>query len=168
MRPHFFVTAVSVRISISKSLMTSFFLLKESHVYSLPQNGVPPEVKSALDRLKRSDFRSRFSLTPEECAYVNNRGLSCINAHARRFITDRLSASFPLNDRKQTPMKGHPVFKAQHATATCCRSCLEKWHGIKKGRNLSDRQISFIVELIMAWIRIRAVDQTKGGQLRLF
>lgn len=49
-------------------------------------------------------------------------------------------------------MRGHPVFIAQHATATCCRGCIQKWHGIKKGRALSDQEIQLFVELIMGCI----------------
>ncbi|MBR9986125.1 MAG: DUF4186 family protein [Desulfosarcina sp.] len=49
-------------------------------------------------------------------------------------------------------MKGHLVFIAQHATATCCRGCLRKWHRIEKGRALADDEIRFVVELVMGWI----------------
>ena len=49
-------------------------------------------------------------------------------------------------------MKGHPVFIALHATAKCCRGCLEKWHRIEKGRALSEDEIGFVVELVMGWI----------------
>ena len=59
----------------------------------------------------------------------------------------------PANDGKQTPMKGHPVFIAEHATATCCRECLYKWHKIKKGEKLTDKQIDYIVNVIMEWIK---------------
>ncbi|WP_251023391.1 DUF4186 family protein [Streptomyces sp. ISL-10] len=31
-----------------------------------------------------------------------------------------------------------PVFVAQHATATCCRTCLERWHVVPAGRALDD------------------------------
>jgi exodeoxyribonuclease V alpha subunit len=54
---------------------------------------------------------------------------------------------------KQTQMKGHPVFIAQHATATCCRGCLGKWHRIEKGRALTENEIGFVVELVMGWMR---------------
>ena len=57
-----------------------------------------------------------------------------------------------LNDGAQTPMKGHPVFIAQHATATCCRSCLYKWHKIAKNKELSSEEIDYIVDIIMTWI----------------
>jgi hypothetical protein len=68
------------------------------------------------------------------------------------FISTRIVPQFPKNDGKQTPMKGHPVFIAQHATATCCRGCIQKWHRIKKGKELSDQEIQFLVELIMGSI----------------
>ena len=57
------------------------------------------------------------------------------------------------NDGKQTPMRGHPVFISQHATATCCRGCLYKWHHISKNRKLTSHEIDFIVCLIMEWIK---------------
>ena len=80
--------------------------------------------------------------------------------HAFDFINLRIAPQFPKNDGKQTPMKGHPVFIAQHATATCCRGCLQKWHRIQKGRALSDNEAEFIVSLIMGWIE----KQIGGGE----
>lgn len=49
-------------------------------------------------------------------------------------------------------MKGHPVFIAQHATGTCCRSCLEKWHHIRKNKNMTEDDIKYVVDIIMSWI----------------
>jgi hypothetical protein len=46
---------------------------------------------------------------------------------------------------KQTQMKGHTVFIAQYATATCCRGCSQKWHRIEKGKTISDSEIKFVV-----------------------
>ena len=57
---------------------------------------------------------------------------------------------------KQTPMKGHPVFIAQHATATCCRGCLKKWHRIEKERALNDDEVEFVVEMVLGWILEKA------------
>lgn len=50
-------------------------------------------------------------------------------------------------------MRGHPVFIAQHATATCCRGCIEKWHKIPKKIELSDNQQKYLVSIIMEWIK---------------
>ncbi|NOY54014.1 MAG: DUF4186 domain-containing protein [Deltaproteobacteria bacterium] len=111
-------------------------------------------------RLARSSFRSRFRLDPKEFAYLADKGDEIIRRHGEDFIRNRLAPASPKNDGRQTPMRGHPVFTAQHATATCCRSCLAKWHGIPKGAPLTDAEINYIVEIIMAWIG----EQTTDGQ----
>ncbi|WP_343503214.1 DUF4186 domain-containing protein [Alloyangia pacifica] len=105
-----------------------------------------------FERLARSKFRSRFRLGPKERDYANAKGRAVILSHARDFISDRLAPAEPRNDGKQTPMRGHPVFVAQHATATCCRGCLAKWHGLAAGRALSDDEQAQVVAVILAWI----------------
>jgi hypothetical protein len=91
-------------------------------------------------------------LTDKDRQYIRDKGIDTIRSHATDFITSRLAPSYPNNDGKHTPMKGHPVFIAQHATATCCRGCLEKWYKIEKGRALTDDEIGFVVDLVMGWI----------------
>ena len=103
-------------------------------------------------RLARSSFRSRFRLGAKERAYCRDEGRDIIDAHARDFIARRLAPAQPANDGRQTPMRGHPVFIAQHATATCCRTCLRKWHGLAEGRALSEEEQSHIVAILMTWI----------------
>ncbi len=103
-------------------------------------------------KLSRSKFRSSFHLSKKDKEYVTNKGLDKIREHAYDFVKKRLAPSQILNDGKQTPMRGHPVFIAQHATATCCRGCLYKWHKIKAGTNLSCEQIEYVVNVIMKWI----------------
>lgn len=109
-------------------------------------------MEDIFGKLSRSKFRSSFHLSKKDKEYVNNKGLDKIREHAYDFIKKRLAPSQILNDGKQTPMRGHPVFIAQHATATCCRGCLYKWHKIKAGTNLSCEQIEYIVNVIMKWI----------------
>ena len=105
-----------------------------------------------LKALARSKFRSSFRLDDKDKLYVERLGLAKIEAHARDFITARLAPAKPKKDGKQTPFKGHPVFKAQHATATCCRGCLSKWHKIAKNKALTKPQIDLVIKIIMAWI----------------
>lgn len=109
-------------------------------------------VDSALDKLEVSKFRSSFYLTKKEREYFETKGEDIIRSHARDFIRQKLAPAEPFNDGKQTPMHGHPVFKAQHATATCCRGCLEKWYKVPQHKELTDAQQEKIVNLIMAWI----------------
>lgn len=110
-------------------------------------------VDKKLKELNKSKFRSSFHLRKKEIAYIDKVGMEKIKEHAYDFVRCKLAVKEPENDGKQTPMKNHPVFIAQHATATCCRGCLEKWHHISKGRELSDNEINYIVCLIMEWIK---------------
>ena len=111
-----------------------------------------PERKALFDRLAKSDFRSRFRLTEKDRAYIAEKGIERLRKHAEDFVEKRLSGENPANDGQQTPMKGHPVFVAQHATACCCRSCLEKWHRIPAGKELNAEEQRYIVDVLMNWI----------------
>ncbi len=111
------------------------------------------DIDELFTALSRSRFRSRFRLRGREANYLRQRGLETILEHARQFVESRLANAEPANDGKQTPMKNHPVFIAQHATATCCRGCLEKWHRISKGQTLSVAEVDYIVGIIERWLR---------------
>jgi len=106
----------------------------------------------AFGRLARSKFRSRFHLSAEDRKYIADKGIDVIRRHAEDFIRTRLAPACPPNDGRQTPMRGHPVFKAQHATATCCRGCLEKWWKVPKGTEIPLERQSRIVDFLMSWI----------------
>jgi hypothetical protein len=106
--------------------------------------------------LSRSAFRQRQRLGPREAEYLESKGLAVVVEHARDLIDKRLAPAEPRNDGKQTPFKGHPVFIAQHATATCCRGCLEKWHQIPKGRELSPEEQNHVVGALERWLRIQS------------
>lgn len=108
---------------------------------------------NTLDNLSKSKFRSSFHLNKKMKEYILEKGIDKIEEHAYDFINKRLKPAFIENDGKQTPMRGHPVFIGQHATATCCRSCLEKWHHIPKGTELRDEEVDNIVKLIVKWIK---------------
>lgn len=110
-------------------------------------------MEEILYKLSKSKFRSSFHLNKKMKDYVLEKGIDKIKEHAYDFINTRLKPRYIKNDGKQTPMKGHPVFIAQHATATCCRSCLEKWHHIEKGRELTTEEVDYIVNIIINWIK---------------
>ena len=100
-----------------------------------------------------SKFRSSFHLNNKMKEYVKSKGEDVVRGHAVDFINERLKPEFPKNDGKQTPMRQvHPVFIAQHACACCCRGCLEKWYNIRRGRELTNDEVLYIVDLLMKWI----------------
>ena len=111
-----------------------------------------PTVSDALARLSASKFRSSFRLSRRDLAYLEEKGQEVIRSHAENFVRQKLAPAEPANDGKQTPMSGHPVFKALHATACCCRGCLEKWYRVPQHRELTDAEQEAIVKILMAWI----------------
>lgn len=110
-------------------------------------------IDNKLYGLSKSKFRSSFHLNKKLIDYIDRNGFDKIEEHAYDFIRKNIACSNPINDGKQTPMKNHPVFIAQHACACCCRNCLYKWHKIPKGRELKENEITYLVCLIMEWIK---------------
>jgi predicted Fe-S protein YdhL (DUF1289 family) len=111
------------------------------------------EPDEVFSRLTRSAFRQRFRLAEREQNYLDERGLETVLEHARRFIDERLAPECPTRDGKQTPYRGHPVFVAQHATATCCRGCLQQWHGIARGRTLTRAEREHVLAVLERWLQ---------------
>lgn len=109
-------------------------------------------IELAFQKLAKSPFRSKFRLSEKDKAYVKKIKAETLRIHAEDFIRERLAPALIPNDGKQTPMRGHPVFVAQHACACCCRGCLQKWYHVPKGIPLSETQQQKIVNLLMAWI----------------
>jgi hypothetical protein len=101
-------------------------------------------------RLKTSNFRRGFYLTEQEKNMVYEHGFERLREMTQKVVEGRLL--IPTNDGSQTPYRGHPIFKAQHATATCCRKCIFKWHRIPRHRALENHEIEYIVDMIMRWI----------------
>jgi len=108
--------------------------------------------------LNKSKFRSSFRLKGRELEYFKSNGIDEILSHARDFINTRLTPADIPNDGKQTPFRNHPVFIAQHATATCCRGCLQKWHGIEKGKRLSNEEVDHVITVIEKWLKNQVPD----------
>ena len=106
----------------------------------------------AFAKLDRSSFRRRFHLSAALRRYIERKGMDAIRRHAEDFVRIRLAPAHPASDGRQTPMRGHPVFVAQHATATCCRGCLNRWWKVPLGVALSQDRQAKVVGLIMAWI----------------
>lgn len=117
------------------------------------ENAPPPPIPDALwQGLARSAFRARFHLDAKDRAYLEDKGTATVMEHAADFIARRLAPAHPARDGRQTPWRGHPVFVAQHATATCCRGCLEKWHGLTKGQALNATDRAYVLTVIRTWL----------------
>ena len=117
--------------------------------------------------LAASTFRRRFQLRGRELEYLRRKGLPVVMEHAAEFIEKRLAPAAPTNDGRQTPMRHHPVFIAQHATATCCRGCLQKWHAIPKGRVLETTEKRYILEVVETWLAREVKRDARGVEQNL-
>ena len=113
----------------------------------------------AFARLQKSAFRSRFHLNDTDRKYITDKGMDTVRRHAEDFVRQKLAPAEPVNDGKQTPMRGHPVFKAMHATACCCRGCLNKWYRVTLHRELTEPEQKKIVGFLMAWIEREAANR---------
>jgi Domain of unknown function (DUF4186) len=111
------------------------------------------DLDELFTQLAKSTFRAGFKLNAQDSQYLQQKGISEVLNHAEDFVAKRLAPAVISNDGKQTPMRGHPVFVAQHATATCCRGCLQKWHQLPQGRNLSLEEQAYIVVVIERWLQ---------------
>ncbi len=104
-----------------------------------------------MARLRANTFRRSFHLGQLELLQLEKYGWPLIREHAEKIVRERLNKT-PEHDGKQTPYKGHPVFVAQHATATCCRKCLFQWHRIPLFRDLTSEEVGMCMTLILRWI----------------
>ena len=88
-------------------------------------------------------MRSRFFVCPVCGNILHGMGEAVIYCHGVQLQPEEAEEAD----------KGHPVFVAQHATATCCRECIRKWHKIQPGKELSQVQQEYLVDVIMTWIQ---------------
>lgn len=101
---------------------------------------------------KSNRFRQSFRLNFNDKKIIEEQGYLELEKQAKEIIRNRLKIK-PSNDGKQTPYRGHPIFKAQHATACCCRKCVQKWHRIPAYRELNNQEMHQLVNTVMTWIR---------------
>ncbi|MEU6098269.1 DUF4186 domain-containing protein [Streptomyces sp. NPDC047079] len=128
-----------------------------------PTGPMDRSLDQRLARIARHPFRAKFHLRGRDLATAELSGPSTLRWHALDLIAKRLAPAEPYKDGKQTPYRGHPVFVAQHATATCCRTCLERWHGIPKGRELSRAERAYVVDVICRWIEREVAGASGAG-----
>ena len=119
-----------------------------------------------FEALQRSEFRQRMKLGKADGVYLREKGIAVIMQHAAGFIEERLACATPARDGMQTPMRGHPVFTAQHATATCCRQCLAAWHQIPAGRALTTAEKEYIAAVLRRWLEAE-LERTRSPDDRV-
>lgn len=143
-------TALFTSIEMSDDIQLSLFSDEEMDP-AIPEKQY--DHTRLFERLSQSAFRSKFKLSAKDKAYIQEKGMATIRSHAADFVAKRLAPAEIPNDGKQTPMRGHPVFLAQHATGCCCRGCFAKWHHIPAGRALTAEEQQYAVSVLIEWIQ---------------
>jgi hypothetical protein len=105
-----------------------------------------------LEKLQRSPFCESSKLTENDLNYIKDKCMPNIVRHTKELLYSQIYVPSS-NDGRQTPWKGHLVFTTQHATATCCRKCIHKWHGIRKSKIMDEHGLTFCSGLILGWIQ---------------
>ena len=90
------------------------------------------------------------------------KGRTALLGSAGGRIAKAVAAELPYRDGQQTPFTGNVIYYAQHATASCCRTCVEYWHGIEKGRALTASEQNYLVQLVTVYIDERLPDLPEG------
>lgn len=82
-----------------------------------------------------------------------------------RLVTSIGPASEKLfRDGMQTPRSGSILFYAQHATAACCRKCVEYWHDIPSDRDLTSEELDYLTDLVWLYVEERLPDLHEDAQ----
>ena len=126
-----------------------------------------------------SDIRHTFNSLKKECVrhhywhkdidrkainHARRKGLIRLQEAAEHRIRKYVGPAEPYRDGIQTPSKGNSIYYAQHATACCCRKCMEYWHNIPLGRDLTEKEITYFTELVMLYINEKLSTLTIEGE----
>jgi len=96
--------------------------------------------------------------------HARRKGMVGMRAAAEKKIRGSVGQANPFHDGWQTPKSGNVVFYGQHATASCCRKCIEEWHGIPQGRALTDAEVTYLTDLVMLYIKDRLPSLSENGE----
>jgi len=96
--------------------------------------------------------------------HARRKGKIGMRLAADKRIRQSVGPAEPGFDGRQTPKTGNVLYYAQHATASCCRQCIEEWHGFSKGRALTDEEIIYLTTLVVNYVEERLPDLTEHGE----
>jgi hypothetical protein len=126
------------------------------------------DVENTVASLERELIRHQYwhqSIDEKALNHAMRKGLSGLQEAAehrlRKYVGPPRAELF--RDGFQTPLSGNAIYYAQHATATCCRKCIEAWHGIDRERSLTDQELGYMTKLVMHYIKKRMPDLPLEG-----
>jgi hypothetical protein len=124
------------------------------------------DVAYTLEMLKKELIRHHFWHVEIDQKAINHalrKGRKELRVAAEKRIRASVGKAFPSYDGRQTPKSGNSLFYAQHATATCCRKCIEEWYGIEIGVALTEEHIQYFSDLLMLYLNDRLPQLGEEG-----
>lgn len=104
-------------------------------------------------------------INPKAILRAKKRGLKAIRERAKQIVSKKIGHP-PVSrwDYRNCPQEGTEVIEyGRHATATCCRPCLERWHNIPQNAFLTEEQIKYCVDLVELYVKDRVPEITENG-----
>lgn len=127
------------------------------------------DVKYTFHALKHEQIRHHFwhvEIDQKAINHARRKGKSRMRDAVRHRIRKSVGSAQHPREGRQTPKEnsGNAIFYAQHATACCCRKCLEYWHNIPLGRELTEPEIGYLTDLVMLYVEERLPILTENGE----
>ncbi|MGB5970008.1 MAG: DUF4186 family protein [Spirulinaceae cyanobacterium] len=124
-----------------------------------------------FDSLKKELFRHHMwhvEISQKAINHALRKGKQGIREATKKRIRKSVGSAEPAYDGRQTPRESsenaNAIHYAQHATACCCRKCIEYWHGIPLGQELTEEEIEYFTNLVMLYIEERLPYLTENGE----
>lgn len=125
------------------------------------------DVGNTFMALKKELVRHHFwhlEIDVKAINHAHRKGKSKLRDAVEQRIRKSVSSVAPSFDGRQTPTDGNIIFYAQHATACCCRKCMEYWHNIPPGRALTGEEMAYFIELVWLYITDRLPSLPDEGE----
>lgn len=114
-----------------------------------------------FSELRREYIRTVFFEAPFDAAAkheARNLGLAGLKTRVRPLLAKKIGPAHIFRDGTQTRKEGSALFYAQHATATCCRKCLDYWYNVERGRDLTDEELDRCEWLVLSYLDRRSAE----------
>jgi hypothetical protein len=119
------------------------------------------DVEGTFRELAREWIRHVFFHAPfdeKSKAQAHELGFNQLKSMVRPLLEKKVAPEKIFRDGTQTKKEGSAIHYAQHATATCCRKCLEYWHGIDRNRDLTKVELDYCEGLVIAYLESRKIE----------
>jgi hypothetical protein len=127
------------------------------------------DVEYTVESLKKEWIRHKYwfheSINIRAVNRARRKGVLGTQLAAEKILTRGVGPAFPYRDGHQVPYESADIVNyARHATAACCRKCIEYWHGVPTGREMTPDEIGYLVKLVMKYVDYKLPNLTQAGE----